>query len=76
MGSPLQEMIRENEMKLIAVVLLVWGLAYVFTGGHPLPALLVMAPLGTGLGYHNVATIRYCRPDWFKPEPVVELGRA
>ncbi|EPG9350648.1 TPA: hypothetical protein L4F62_006468 [Pseudomonas aeruginosa] len=40
--------------------------------GHPLLALLIITPLGTGLGHYCVGAIRYCRPGWFKPETAGE----
>jgi predicted cobalt transporter CbtA len=31
-------------------------------------ALLIVGPLGTGLGHTSSEWIRYCRPQWFKPK--------
>ncbi len=51
----------------IGCLALIWAtISALWKAGHPLLALLIMTPLGTGLGHYSVATIRYCRPDWFK----------
>lgn len=31
-------------------------------------ALLIVGPLGTGLGHTSSEWIQYCRPQWFKPK--------
>jgi hypothetical protein len=30
-------------------------------------ALLIIGPLGTGIGHTSIEWLRYCRPQWFKP---------
>lgn len=55
---------------VVGCLVLIWAtMSALWKAGHPLLALLIMTPLGTGLGHYGVATIRYCRPGWFKPIP-------
>lgn len=39
-----------------------------FDAGYWWLALLIIGPLGTGLGHTSSEWIRYCRPHWFKPK--------
>ncbi|EPQ6932462.1 hypothetical protein ACUVZD_000105 [Pseudomonas aeruginosa] len=57
---------------VVSVLLVVATLGVLMKAGYWWLALLVMTPLGTGFGHYCVVTIRYCRPQWFKPEPAVE----
>lgn len=57
----------------VGCLALIWAtMNALWKAGHPLLALLIVTPLGTGLGHYCVNTIRYCRPGWFKPEPAKE----
>jgi hypothetical protein len=54
----------------IGCLALIWStMSALLNGGHPLLALLIVTPLGTGLGHYCLSTIRYCRPGWFKAAP-------
>lgn len=52
---------------VVGSLALIWAtMSALWKAGRPLLALLNMTPLGTGLAHYSMASIRYCRPDWFK----------
>ena len=59
---------------LIAVIasaclaLIVATMTVLVEAGYWWLAVLVISPLGTGLGHTSSEWIRYCRPHWFKPK--------
>lgn len=80
---PLIHVIRQNKAqalsnKAVWVLIAVIGLAclaligatmtVLFQTGYWWLALLIVGPLGTGLGHTSSQLIRYCRPNWFKPK--------
>jgi len=53
---------------LACVALTVGTMSVLVTAGYWWLALLIIGPLGTGLGHTAIEWVRYCRPQWFKPE--------
>lgn len=49
------------------LALIVATMTVLFEAGYWWLALLIIGPLGTGLGHTSSEWIRYCRPHWFKP---------
>ena len=48
------------------LALIVMTMTVLFEVGYWWLALLIIGPLGTGLGHTSSEWIRYCRPQWFK----------
>lgn len=56
-----------------AGIVLAWAtMIALVSSGNYLLSLLASVPLGAGLGHYALATVRYCRPQWFKPEEPTE----
>lgn len=50
----------------VCLALITMTMIVLFKAGYWWLALLIVGPLGTGLGHSSSEWIRYCRPHWFK----------
>lgn len=50
----------------VCLALITMTMIVLFNAGYWWLALLIVGPLGTGLGHASSEWIRYCRPHWFK----------
>lgn len=53
---------------LACLMLIGTTMTVLYHAGYWWLALLIVGPLGTGLGHTSSEWIRYCRPHWFKPK--------
>lgn len=61
-------------MVLWAMALILGTCAALYEAGYWWLILAIASPLGAGLGRGITDELRYCRPDWFKPDPADHQG--